>query len=144
MRRALDATRHLHIRESFERFDEGGKGWLCRAELKCAMASLMGYRPPRVEVQLLLEQANEGQVGFELFRPAMEVSAPFHALSYSYARLCGGSSAEPPVYILLSSATHKLAPYTHLRGQALHCKGKGELCAPSPHRLPHRPDRARV
>jgi Ca2+-binding EF-hand superfamily protein len=58
---------------SFERFDEGGKGWLCRAELKCAIASLVGYRPPRVEVQMMLEQTHDGRVTFEQFRPAMEV-----------------------------------------------------------------------
>ena len=36
------------VREAFEAFDGGRKGWLERRELKCAMAALLGYRPSRL------------------------------------------------------------------------------------------------
>ena len=48
------------VREAFEAFDGGCKGWLERRELKCAMAALLGYRPSRLEVRWLLERAGAG------------------------------------------------------------------------------------
>ena len=51
------------VREAFEAFDGGRKGWLERRELKCAMAALLGYRPSRLEVRWLLERAGGGAAG---------------------------------------------------------------------------------
>jgi len=86
----MNSLRRAAWGRSFERFDEGGKGWLCRAELKCAISSLVGYRPPRVEVQMMLEQTEDGQVTFEHFRPAMEVRRRV---------VRGGSWRAPPIQL---------------------------------------------
>ena len=37
---------------SFQRFDDGGKGWLSRSELKFALASMLGYKPSKVKTVL--------------------------------------------------------------------------------------------
>jgi hypothetical protein len=42
------ATLRKNISESFHRFDDGGKGWLGSGDLKCAVASLVGYKPSKV------------------------------------------------------------------------------------------------
>ncbi len=45
----------LHeITESFYLFDSGVKGYLTRQELKISMLSLLGYKPSKVELDLLL------------------------------------------------------------------------------------------
>jgi Ca2+-binding EF-hand superfamily protein len=36
--------------DSFHQFDDGGKGWLSRSELKFALASMLGYKPSKVSV----------------------------------------------------------------------------------------------
>mmetsp|Transcript_44341 Transcript_44341/g.84806 ORF Transcript_44341/g.84806 Transcript_44341/m.84806 type:complete len:159 (+) Transcript_44341:213-689(+) len=69
----IDATRTQYIQESFRSFDENSKGWLSKSELKCAMASLLGVRPSKAEVELVMQQGEaEGKVEFAAFKKAME------------------------------------------------------------------------
>ena len=74
------------VREAFEAFDGGRKGWLERRELKCAMAALLGYRPSRLEVRWLLERAGAG--GGPAGPPRTQEEA------YSQARAALGSAFE--------------------------------------------------
>lgn len=56
------ATLRKNISESFHRFDDGGKGWLGSGDLKCAVASLVGYKPSKVELEEILRAVPEGAV----------------------------------------------------------------------------------
>ena len=61
-----------HICESFKAFDEGAKGWLARHDLKCAMASLTGYKPSRIEVDCIFRDSADGRVDLARFVSYME------------------------------------------------------------------------
>mmetsp|Transcript_38348 Transcript_38348/g.83422 ORF Transcript_38348/g.83422 Transcript_38348/m.83422 type:complete len:166 (-) Transcript_38348:123-620(-) len=75
-RQRLDPATRQQIDESFHRFDEGGKGWLSRSELKFALASMLGYKPSKVEVNIVMhrcpEGPYEGQVDISMFRAYLE------------------------------------------------------------------------
>jgi len=53
---------HEHIAASFKRFDEDDKGWLGRHDLKCAFASLAGYKPSALELQHITAKCPNGEV----------------------------------------------------------------------------------
>lgn len=61
-----------HIAQSFKRFDDGDKGWLNRHDLKCAFASLTGYKPSALELQHVMERCPAGQVDQRHFAGYME------------------------------------------------------------------------
>ncbi|KAH3763399.1 hypothetical protein Pelo_4733 [Pelomyxa schiedti] len=42
------------LRRVFADFDEGGKGWLTRQDLRMAMTALLGYRPSKTELHTLV------------------------------------------------------------------------------------------
>mmetsp|Transcript_2470 Transcript_2470/g.4130 ORF Transcript_2470/g.4130 Transcript_2470/m.4130 type:complete len:160 (+) Transcript_2470:332-811(+) len=66
-------TTRLHLDESFHQFDDGGKGWLSRSELKFALASMLGYKPSKVEVDIILQRCpEEGRVEVAAFRAFLE------------------------------------------------------------------------
>ncbi len=46
--RELSVQQLAAIRESFKIFDAGNKGYLCRDDLKCALISLLGIKPTKV------------------------------------------------------------------------------------------------
>mmetsp|Transcript_6240 Transcript_6240/g.7161 ORF Transcript_6240/g.7161 Transcript_6240/m.7161 type:complete len:169 (+) Transcript_6240:96-602(+) len=61
------------IKDSFQRFDQDSKGWLSRHELKCAMASLTGVKPTKVEVENILHRVAEGgPVDLPIFEKYMQ------------------------------------------------------------------------
>ena len=61
-----------HIAQSFKRFDENDKGWLDRHDLKCAFASLTGYKPSKLELSHLTQKCPAGQVDHRHFAAYME------------------------------------------------------------------------
>ena len=61
-----------HIAQSFKRFDENDKGWLDRHDLKCAFASLTGYKPSATELSHLIQKCPAGQVDQRHFAAYME------------------------------------------------------------------------
>ncbi|GMH42431.1 hypothetical protein BSKO_10350 [Bryopsis sp. KO-2023] len=65
-------TNPRYVRESFERFDEEGKKWLTKHQVKCAIASLVGRKPTQVEVRSLLDLTPNQQVDLDLFMAYMK------------------------------------------------------------------------
>jgi len=51
------------IERCFGDFDEGGKGWLSKEDLKVAMTALFGFRPTKYEVNRILSAAKESSDG---------------------------------------------------------------------------------
>jgi Ca2+-binding EF-hand superfamily protein len=66
------AVTREHIAQSFRRFDAGDKGWLDRHDLKCAFASLTGYKPSALELQHIAARCPAGQVDQRHFAAYME------------------------------------------------------------------------
>ncbi|KAK9804252.1 hypothetical protein WJX72_003552 [[Myrmecia] bisecta] len=56
-----------HACESFQLFDEGTNGWLDRSGVKCALASLLGYKPTPLEVDRVMQRCPCGQVDMTTF-----------------------------------------------------------------------------
>lgn len=68
----VDPTIKKNVEESFKRYDEGSKGWLSRQDLKCAMASLTGYKPSKVEVENIMRGTKDEQICLQVFQRHME------------------------------------------------------------------------
>ena len=66
------AALHEHIASSFKHFDSGDKGWLDRHDLKCAFASLTGYKPSALEIQHITARCPNGEVDLRHFAAYME------------------------------------------------------------------------
>uniref|UniRef100_A0A061R8L4 Ef-hand calcium-binding domain-containing protein 11 n=2 Tax=Tetraselmis sp. GSL018 TaxID=582737 RepID=A0A061R8L4_9CHLO len=60
------------LRESFRERDAGNKGWLSARELKLAFASLVGYKPSKVEIQRVFGDVSTRGVAEEQFSQSME------------------------------------------------------------------------
>lgn len=57
--------RESRVREAFERFDEGAKGFLTRHEFKCAAVAVTGHKPSKFELchffgNSVLQEENSG------------------------------------------------------------------------------------
>ena len=53
---SLEALRAADAREAFLRFDEGGKGFLTKRDLKLALTALFGVRPSKFEMLRLMKR----------------------------------------------------------------------------------------
>mmetsp|Transcript_28448 Transcript_28448/g.80275 ORF Transcript_28448/g.80275 Transcript_28448/m.80275 type:complete len:155 (-) Transcript_28448:401-865(-) len=65
------ALRHQIIK-SFQQYDDGQKGWLTRAELKCSIASLAGYKPTKTEINSVFQNIPDERITQEVFVERME------------------------------------------------------------------------
>ncbi|KAL8588775.1 hypothetical protein ACOMHN_035271 [Nucella lapillus] len=54
--RSLTKCEQSLLRKIFTEADEGGKGFLARADLKIAVISLLGYKPSKYEANQILEK----------------------------------------------------------------------------------------
>ena len=76
-----------HIAQSFKRFDEGDKGWLDRHDLKCAFASLTGYKPSAAELRHVMGQG--GHIPFPIIVPLLRL------VENSYCHTCSSPLPTP-------------------------------------------------